>query len=87
MRKLWEQAGLEAVDTRVIRIPIVYLSFDDFWDSDAVPVGPQGKLIEAMPASVREKLRAYLRERLPIAPDGHIAYDSFANAVRGQVPR
>ena len=86
MQELWEQSGLKSVDTRVIRIPVVYSNFDDFWDSNTVPVGPQGKLIESMSTSVREQLRTRLRERLPIAPDGRIVYESFANAVKGRVP-
>ena len=85
MRELWEQSGLEAVDTRVIRIPVVYSNFDDFWDSNNAPIGPQGKLIEGMSASVKEELRKRLRERLPIASNGRIVYESFANAVRGRV--
>ncbi len=85
MRTLWERAGLQAVDTRVIRIAVVYSSFDDFWDSNTVPVGPQGKLIAGMAPSAGEELRARLREHLPIAGDGRIAYEAFANAVRGRV--
>jgi hypothetical protein len=86
MRELWEQSGLVSVDTRVIRIPVVYSNFDDFWDSTTVPIGPQGKLIESMSTSVREQLRTRLREHLPVASDGRIVYESFANAVKGRVP-
>jgi hypothetical protein len=39
MRDFWEDAGLESIETRVIRIPTVYADFDDFWDSNVVPVG------------------------------------------------
>jgi SAM-dependent methyltransferase len=86
MRELWEQSGIVSVDTRVIRIPVVYSNFDDFWDSTTVPIGPQGKLIESMSTSVREQLRTRLREHLPVASDGRIVYESFANAVKGRVP-
>ncbi len=86
MQDLWKQSGLVTVETRVIRIPVVYSNFDDFWDSNTVPIGPQGKLIESMSSSEREQLRARLREYLPIASDGCIAYESFANAVKGRVP-
>jgi SAM-dependent methyltransferase len=86
MRQLWEQAGLDSLDTRVIRIPVTYSDFDDFWDSNAVPIGPQGKLIAGMSASAREELRACLRDHLPISSDGRIIYQSFANAVKGRVP-
>jgi hypothetical protein len=31
-------------------------------------------------------LKTRVRERLPIAADGSIAYEAFANAVKGVVP-
>ncbi len=86
MQKLFEKAGLAAVETRVIRIRIVFADFDDFWDSKTVPVGPQGKHIASMSPAAREKLRVHLRERMPAAPDGRIVYESVANAARGRVP-
>jgi len=85
MQALWEGAGLASIETRVIRIPIVYSNFDDFWNSNSVPVGPQGKAIQAMAPGMREQLHARVRELLPAAPDGRIAYESFANAVKGRV--
>jgi ubiquinone/menaquinone biosynthesis C-methylase UbiE len=86
MQDLWEKAGLESIETQVIRIPVVYSDFDDFWDSNTVLIGPQGKLIAGMSASEREQLRTDLRNRLPTASDGRIVYKSFANAVKGRVP-
>jgi ubiquinone/menaquinone biosynthesis C-methylase UbiE len=87
MRGLWEMAGLQAIETRIIRIPVRYANFDDFWDSNSVPVGPQGKVIADMSPIAREQLRLRLREQLAAASDGQIFYESFANAVRGQVPK
>ena len=86
MRGFWEMAGLEAIETRVIRIPVRYADFDDFWDSNTVPVGPQGKVIAGMSPGAREQLRVRLREHLPVTSDGRIVYESFANAVKGRVP-
>ena len=85
MKKAWETAGLSSIETRVIRIPISYSSFDDFWDSNTVPIGPQGKLIDGMPRNAREQLRTHVRERLYASSDGRIAYEAFANAVKGRV--
>jgi ubiquinone/menaquinone biosynthesis C-methylase UbiE len=87
MQDLFEKAGLEAVETRVIRIPTVFADFDDFWDSNTVPVGPQGKHIASMSPAAREKLRAHLRERIVPDPDGRVVYESVANAAKGRVPR
>jgi len=39
-RGFWTMAGLEAIETRVIRIPVRYADFDDFWNSNTVPIGP-----------------------------------------------
>src|SRR6516225_1893254 len=73
----------------VPRLPAILASgdadFDDFWDSNTVPVGPQGKVIAGMSPDVREQLRVRLREQLPATSNGQILYESFANAVRGRV--
>lgn len=86
MRALWEQAGLESIDTRVIDVPITYSNFDDFWESNSV-VGPTGQAIREMSPSAREQFKTYLQEQLPKDPEGRISYAAHANAVRGQVPR
>jgi len=44
-------------------------------------------MIAGMSPDAREQLRTRLREQLPVASDGHILYESFANAVRGRVPK
>jgi ubiquinone/menaquinone biosynthesis C-methylase UbiE len=87
MQELWRKAGLQSIETNVIRIPVAFTSFDDYWDSNVVPVGPRGPLIRSMSAETRERLKARLREQLPIGADGRIAYEGFANAVKGRVPR
>ena len=87
LRVLWEDAGLESIESRVIRIPIVYSDFDDFWDSNSVPVAASGKAIHDLSPAARGQLRNRLRKQLPVGPDGRIAYESFANAVKGRVSR
>jgi hypothetical protein len=86
MQALWKDAGLEMVETRVIRIQTAYANFDDFWDSNTVPIGPQGKVIAGMSTSAKAELRTRLRDHLPKSSNGSVAYQSFANAVKGRVP-
>jgi ubiquinone/menaquinone biosynthesis C-methylase UbiE len=86
MQSLWQGAGLQSVETRVIRIPVNFSSFDDFCESSLVPIGPAGQVLKAMSAAETEQLKARLREQLSIAADGSIAYEAFANAVKGRVP-
>ena len=87
LRSYWAQAGLEAIDTRVIRIEVAYADFDDFWQSTTAPVGGAGKALAELSPEMREKLKARLREQLPIAADGRISYEAYANAVKGRVPQ
>jgi ubiquinone/menaquinone biosynthesis C-methylase UbiE len=86
LQRFWKNAGLESIETRVIPVKTVYSDFDDFWRSNAVPIGPQGKVIATMSATAREELRTRLRDYLPVSSDGRIIYESFANSVKGRVP-
>jgi hypothetical protein len=73
MRDFWEDAGLESIETRVIRIPTVYADFDDFWDSNVVPVGdlevtclmvPSGGLAKRRSADGLFRAKGRLRQRI-----------------------
>jgi len=86
MQRFWKAASLENIETRVIRIPTVYSDFDDFWVSNVVPIGPQGKLIASMSTSAREELRLRLRDHLPLSSNGSITVDAIANSIKGLVP-
>jgi ubiquinone/menaquinone biosynthesis C-methylase UbiE len=85
MEQLWHDAGLEAVETEVFRIPVTFASFDEFWTSNTLPVGPLGKYIETLDAATKQDLRSRLEQRLTRGPSGSIAYEAFANAVKGRV--
>jgi ubiquinone/menaquinone biosynthesis C-methylase UbiE len=87
LRNFWHGAGLQSVGTCVIRIPVSFASFDDFWTSNAVPIGPQGQTLKQMSPAALERLRDQLRALLPVAADGSIRYEAFANAVKGRVPQ
>jgi hypothetical protein len=51
-----------------------------------VPIGPAGQVLKAMSTSEIAQLKERLREILPIAADGRIAYEAFTNAIKGKVP-
>ena len=86
MAALWRDAGLEAVETTVIRVNVAFDSFEDFWESTTLPAGPHAKFVHALPDAAKQELRRRLRESLPAATDGRIAYESLANAVKGRRP-
>ena len=85
-RSIWKDAGFTAIETEVVRIRVHFSSFDDFWHSNTMPVGPSGRALSELAPSAREQLKKKVRERLSIAADGTIAYEAFANAVKGAVP-
>jgi len=87
LRNFWLGAGLQSVEIRVIRIPVSFASFDDFWASNAVPIGPQGEALKQMSPTELDRLRNKLQRQLPIAVDGSIRYEAVANAVKGRVPQ
>jgi hypothetical protein len=55
--------------------------------SNLVPVGPARQVIAKMAPAELEQLKANLRRQLPSAADGSIAYEAFANAVKGRVAK
>jgi SAM-dependent methyltransferase len=83
---LWREARLEAIELLPIRIDTVFSGFDDYWDSNAVPAGPQGLLITSLAPDVREQFRTKLRAELSPGADGRITVPAIANAVKGRVP-
>ncbi|HVI88643.1 MAG TPA: class I SAM-dependent methyltransferase [Dongiaceae bacterium] len=86
LQDLWHKAGLTAVETRSIRIPVSYENLDDFCASNIVPLGPHAGLIATMSPETKAQLRERLREALPIATDGSIVYEAVAHAVKGRAP-
>ena len=84
---LWHRAGLDDVETAVFRIEVRFDSFEDFWQSSTLPVGPQAERIRSLSPQARDALRSRLMAALPGAADGSISYDAVANAVRGRVPQ
>ena len=87
MQSFWTKAGLEAIETRVIKVRTAYANLDEFWEICTIPIGTYGTAIAALPQSQRDQLKAKLHEQLPAAADGSIVYEAFANAVKGRVSK
>jgi SAM-dependent methyltransferase len=86
LKDLWTAAGFEAVETVPIRMTASFTDFDDFWTSCTLPAGPHAKFVAALPEAAKAELQRRLRAMLPPAPDGRIAYESTANAIKGRRP-
>ena len=84
LNNLWRSVGFDEIDTRVIRIPVTFADFGEFWGSLTAPVGSAGQAIAEMSSEKLALLRAGLQERATLMPDGCIAYEACANAIKGR---
>jgi SAM-dependent methyltransferase len=84
---LFRKAGLGAVTTRAIDVPMVFRDFDDFWSPFLGGQGPAPGYCRSLTAERREELRDHLRAMVSTQPDGRIALIARSWAVRGIVPR
>jgi SAM-dependent methyltransferase len=85
MRDLWQDAGLEGVETRTIPVRREFPSFEEFWEINTRSGTLHGAL-ERLGTDGAEALKQRVRVRLSPEGDGPFGFASFANAVRGTVP-
>jgi trans-aconitate methyltransferase len=83
LERLWREVGLEAVAVRAIEIPTVFRDFDDYWTPFLGKQGAAPTYLAGLDDAGRERIRAALQQRLPVAADGSIALTAKAWAVRG----
>ncbi len=87
MRALWQGAGLEAVETCRITIPVTFKDFDDFWQSCTAMPNPAIQFMRGLSDADVKRLRAWLQDSQPADAAGRINYTAAANAVKGRVKR
>ena len=81
---LFEQAGLEDVDTTTIEVSVAFADIADFWDSQTTSYSPTTKMIEGLSAATQKSLAETLRKLAAAQIDGSIRYAARANAVKGR---
>ncbi len=86
LRELWAGAGLDAVETREIRVHRNFADFDEFWTTNLMAPS-LGATVAAMAPGDAERLKAGVRARVPADATGHIIHTGRANAVKGRVPK
>jgi ubiquinone/menaquinone biosynthesis C-methylase UbiE len=84
MHQLWTSAGMTNVETREITVQRTFADFDEF-ASIGLTTPSIGPIVRAMPSSDVDKLKAQLRDRLPVDANGRITCSARANAVKGRV--
>lgn len=84
LQKLWSEADLEAVETRVITVERTFANFDDYWTTVLGGPSVAAKLTAMAPADIRQ-LKARMSESLTTDAAGRITYGARANAIKGRV--
>jgi hypothetical protein len=86
LRDLWTEAGLDAVETKVIAVHRTFADFEDLWTT-TLGSPSVAQAVAMMASSDVEPLKARMRARLPADAAGRITYGAFANAIKGRVPK
>ena len=80
--RLFEEAGLDAVEGAVLETAVAYDSFDAWWEPCTLGVGPAGATLAALDEETRAEVREACRRRLG---EGPFELRSAAWAARGVV--
>lgn len=86
LRALWQDAGLDSVQTREITVQRAFAGFEDFW-STAITGPSMRQTIAALAPQDRDLLKERLRARLVPDAQGCVTIRARANAIKGRVPR
>ena len=85
IRGLWQDAGLEAIETREVTVRRTFADFDDYWTT--IFMAPSvGGTLAAMTTTEATVLKERMLAHLPADAGGRITYGARANAVKGRVP-
>jgi hypothetical protein len=83
LKSAFETANLSNVVTRPIEVTDRFADFDEYWTPFLSGEGPGPGYIATLPPERQARVRALVRDRLPIARDGSITLTCRAWAVRG----
>jgi SAM-dependent methyltransferase len=82
----FSSADLDLVAVRSIDVPTVFPDFNAYWMPFLGGVGPGPAYVASLEPDDQDRLRAHLRDRVTVEPDGTIRLLVRAWAVRGQLP-
>jgi SAM-dependent methyltransferase len=86
LRSLFERAGLEQIDTKVVQVTASFADFDDLWRGLTPTFGPRGKTVANLSDAERARLISAMRASVPTRPDGSLEYSVRAHAIKARFP-
>lgn len=81
---LWERAGLQEIETRVLEVEARYADFEDFWTPFTFRIGPTGDYLAGADDERRRRIRDACFELLG-GPAGSFSLPARVLAIRGVV--
>ena len=84
LQELWQQAGLQDVETHEIFVERTRSDFEDYW-STVLGAPSLGAQLTAMPVDELLGFKEVIRSRLAIDATGQVVCSGRANGVRGRV--
>lgn len=84
LKRLFENAGLAAIETQSIEITTHFRDFDDYWKPFLGGQGPAPSFVMSLDEDHKNRLRQTLKARLRSEPDESISMEARAWAVKGQ---
>jgi SAM-dependent methyltransferase len=86
LHKLWQDTGLEDVETREIAVERTFASFEEFWDISTMGSSLRQTLASWEPEKT-ETLKSGVRRRIAGDRGGPVTLKARANAAKGRVRR
>ena len=68
LAELFDQAGLQDVESTVLTVRVGFPSFQDWWEPFTLGVGPAGNYVGGLDGPERTELAAECAKLLPLAP-------------------
>lgn len=84
LKSIFATAGFTETTATAIEIDTCFLDFEDYWEPFLGGQGPAPTYVDSLNTTDRARLRALLKDRLPIQPDGRIPLGARAWAVRSE---
>lgn len=86
LRSLFARAGLAEIETSTLDIEVSFADFEAFWTAQTPSFSPVTRRIAGLDDAQRARLVETLSAKLPVRPDGRIAYEARTHAVKARVP-
>jgi SAM-dependent methyltransferase len=85
LKEAFASIGLTDITVSALDITTPFANFDDYWSPFLGGVGSAPKYCVSLEESVRNEIKAAIKEKLPTGPEGEILLAARAWAVRGKV--